>query len=182
MSNFACWLQLYGKSQIELGLHTDHSIVNLLTRVQNYLYAFPRYYCRLVIRKHGPFFDVVSEKLFPDLPDSASAMAKVFLNIEQFEIGQSYVTAKIINKYGDKVGLNIQGGKPGIELQESLFRLQGKQIPRHVYIITKVKDSGNLLVRKLPVVGIKDWLLIYEDTLFLLAVKDRYDEIEFRVV
>jgi hypothetical protein len=31
-------------------------------------------------------------------------------------------------------------------------------------------------------VGIKDWLLIYEDTLFLLAVKDRYDEIEFRVV
>jgi hypothetical protein len=104
------------------------------------------------------------------------------LNIEQFEIGQSYVTAKIVNKYGDKVGLNIQGGIPGIELQESLFRFRGEQVPKHAFILTKVKDSGNLLVRKLPVVGMEDWLLIYEDTLFLLAVKDRYDEIEFRVV
>ncbi|MGI0044393.1 MAG: hypothetical protein ACRD47_11845 [Nitrososphaeraceae archaeon] len=134
------------------------------------------------MRKAGPFFDAISEKLFPDIPDSASAIAKVFLNIEQFEIGQSYVTAKIVNKYGDKVGLNIQGGNPGIELQESLFRLQGKELPRHVFVLTRVKDSASLLVRKLPVLGIKDWLLIYEDTLFLLAVKDRYDEIEFRVV
>lgn len=134
------------------------------------------------IRKDGPFFDAISEKLFPDIPDSASAIAKVFLNIEQFEIGQSYVTAKIVNKFGDKVGLNIQGGKPGIELQESLFRLQGKELPRHVFVLTRVKDSADLLVRKLPVLGIKDWLLIYEDTLFLLAVKDRFDEIEFRVV
>ncbi|MGH9987550.1 MAG: hypothetical protein ACRD8W_26705 [Nitrososphaeraceae archaeon] len=134
------------------------------------------------MRRDGPFFDAISEKLFPDIPDSASAIAKVFLNIEQFEIGQSYVTAKIVNKYGDKVGLNIQGGKPGIELQESLFRLQGKELPRNVFVITRVKDRANLLVRKLPVLGIKDWLLIYEDTLFLLAVKDRYDEIELRVV
>jgi hypothetical protein len=134
------------------------------------------------IRKDGPFFDAISEKLFPDIPNSASAIAKVFLNIEQFEIGQSYVTAKIVNKFGDKVGLNIQGGKPGIELQESLFRLEGKELPRHVFVLTRVKDSANLLVRKLPVLGIKDWLLIYEDTLFLLAVKDRFDEIEFRVV
>jgi hypothetical protein len=134
------------------------------------------------MRKAGPFFDAISEKLFPDIPDSASAIAKVFLNIEQFEIGQSYVTAKIVNKYGDKVGLNIQGGNPGIELQESLFRLQGKELPRHVFVLTRVKDSASLLVRKLPVLGIKDWLLIYEDTLFLLAVKDKYDEIEFRVV
>ncbi len=134
------------------------------------------------MRKDGPFFDAISEKLFLDIPDSASAVAKVFLNIEQFEIGQSYVTAKIVNKFGDKVGLNIQGGIPGIELQESLFRLQGKELPRHVFVLTRVKDSASLLVRKLPVLGIKDWLLIYEDTLFLLAVKDRYDEIEFRVV
>jgi len=136
----------------------------------------------LSVRKQGLFFDKISEKLFPEIPESASAIAKVFLNIEQFEIGQSYVTAKIVNKYGDKVGLNIQGGRPGIELQESLFRLQGKQIPRNVFVLTRIKDSGLLLVRKLPVVGVKDWLLIYEDTLFLLAVKDRYDEIEFRVV
>ena len=74
------------------------------------------------IRKDGLFFDAISEKLFPDIPNSASAIAKVFLNIEQFEIGQSYVTDKIVNKFGDKVGLNIQGGKHGIELQESLFR------------------------------------------------------------
>jgi hypothetical protein len=134
------------------------------------------------IRKDGLFFDAISEKLFPDIPNSASAIAKVFLNIEQFEIGQSYVTAKIVNKFGDKVGLNIQGGKPGIELQESLFRLQGKELPRHVFVLTRVKDSASLLVRRLPVLGIKDWLLIYEDTLFLLAVKDRFDEIEFRVV
>jgi hypothetical protein len=147
------------------------------------LYALAGYYnCRLSTREQGTFFDAVSEKLFPDIPDSASAIAKVFLNIEQFEIGQSYVTAKIVNKYGDKVGLNIQGGIPGIELQESLFRFRGEQVPKHAFILTKVKDSGNLLVRKLPVVGMKDWLLIYEDTLFLLAVKDRYDEIEFRVV
>jgi hypothetical protein len=136
----------------------------------------------LSTREQGTFFDAVSEKLFPEIPDSASAIAKVFLNVEQFEIGQSYVTAKIVNKYGDKVGLNIQGGTPGIELQESLFRFQGQQVPKHAFILTKVKDSGNLLVRKLPVVGMKDWLLIYEDTLFLLAVKDRYEEIEFRVV
>lgn len=134
------------------------------------------------IRKDGLFFDAISEKLFPDIPNSASAIAKVFLNIEQFEIGQSYVTAKIVNKFGDKVGLNIQGGKPGIELQESLFRLQGKELPRHVFVLTRVKDSASLLVRRLPVLGIKDWLLIYEDTLFLLAVKDRFDEIEFRVL
>jgi hypothetical protein len=147
------------------------------------LYALAGYYnCRLSTREQGTFFDAVSEKLFPDIPDSASAIAKVFLNIEQFEIGQSYVTAKIVNKYGDKVGLNIQGGIPGIELQESLFRFRGEQVPKHAFILIKVKDSGNLLVRKLPVVGMKDWLLIYEDTLFLLAVKDRYYEIEFRVV
>ena len=97
-------------------------------------------------------------------------------------LDKDYVTAKIVNKFGDKVGLNIQGGKPGIELQESLFRLQGKELPRHVFVLTRVKDSASLLVRRLPVLGIKDWLLIYEDTLFLLAVKDRFDEIEFRVV
>jgi hypothetical protein len=133
-------------------------------------------------KKNDSFFDSVSDKLFPEIPDSASALAKVFLNIEQFDIGQSYVTARIVNKYGDKVGLNIQGGRPGIELQESLFKLQGKQIPKHAFVLTRIKENGKLLVRKLPVVGIEDWLLIYEDTLFLLAVKDRYDEIEFRIV
>jgi hypothetical protein len=33
-------------------------------------------------------------------------------------------------------------------------------------------------VRKLPVIGMRDWLLIYEDTLLELSVKDAYDELE----
>jgi hypothetical protein len=37
-------------------------------------------------------------------------------------------------------------------------------------------------VRKLPVLGVKDWLLLYEDDLFLLAVKDAYDEVEIILV
>lgn len=128
------------------------------------------------------FFDTLSERLYGEVPDSASSLSKVLLNIEQFEIGQSYVTAKIINKYGDRVGLNIQGGLPGIELQETLFNLQEKQVPKYAFIITRIKEGDKILVRKLPVVGLKDWLLIYEDTFFLLAVKDGYDEIEFRVI
>jgi hypothetical protein len=132
--------------------------------------------------RSNTFFDTLSEKLFPQIPDSTSALAKALLNIEQFEIAESYVTAKIVNKYGDKVGLNIQGGRPGIELQESLFRLKDRALPKYAFIITEIKEQGKLLVRKLPVVGIKDWVLIYEDTLFLLAVKDAYDEIEFRAV
>jgi hypothetical protein len=48
--------------------------------------------------------------------------------------------------------------------------------------MTTVKDTGKMLVRKLPVIGVKDWLLIYEDDLFLLAVKDGYDELDIRVV
>ena len=132
--------------------------------------------------RSNSFFDTLSEKLFTQIPDSTSALAKALLNIEQFEIAESYVTAKIVNKYGDKVGLNIQGGRPGIELQESLFRLKDRALPNYAFIIIEIKEHGKLLVRKLPVVGIKDWVLIYEDTLFLLAVKDAYDEIEFRAV
>ena len=86
-------------------------------------------------------------------------------------------------------------------MQETLFDLKGKKLS-HAYVVTHVKqsldDSSNLnrmqassvawrqqhniitkiLIRRLPILGIKDWLLIYEDTLFLLAVKDAYDEME----
>ncbi len=103
------------------------------------------------------------------------------LNIEQFQAGQSYVTAKVENKYGDIVKINIQGGTEGIELQETLFNLKEKW-PRFAYIMTTIKDTGELLVRKLPVKGIKDWLLVYEDDFFLLAVKDAYDELDIRVI
>jgi hypothetical protein len=46
-----------------------------------------------------------------------------------------------------------------------------------VYVRTTLRD-GKALVRKLPVIGTSDWLLIFEEDLCFLAVKDQYDEIE----
>jgi hypothetical protein len=127
------------------------------------------------------FYDNLSEKLYKEMPDTFVATNKVMLNIEQFETGQSYVIAKVENRYGDIVKINIQGGAQGIELQETLFNLRGRS-PQFAYVMTTIKETGKVLVRKLPVIGIKDWLLIYEDDLFLLAVKDVYDELDIRVV
>ena len=127
------------------------------------------------------FYDNLSEKLYREMPDTFIATNKVMLNIEQFEAGQSYVTAKVENRLGDKVKINIQGGMQGIELQETLFNLKGRS-PRFAYVMTTIKDTGEVVVRKLPVIGVKDWLLIYEDDLFLLAVKDTYDELDIRVI
>jgi len=131
------------------------------------------------------FFDSESEKLFNEIPESSLARSKVFLNIERFEIGQSYVTAKVQNRYGDKVNINIQGGRPGIELQKSLFKVKDHEIGdplNYAYLLTKLIQTHKILVRKLPVIGIKDWLLIYDDTLLELAVKDAYDELEIVVI
>jgi hypothetical protein len=127
------------------------------------------------------FYDSLSEKLYREMPDTFIATNKVMLNIEQFEAGQSYVIAKVENRYGETVKINIQGGTQGIELQETLFNLKGRW-PRFAYVMTTIKDTGEVLVRKLPVIGIKDWLLIYEDDLFLLAVKDAYDELDIRLI
>jgi hypothetical protein len=33
-------------------------------------------------------------------------------------------------------------------------------------------------VRKLPIQGLSDWLLIFEEDLLLLAVKGQYEELE----
>ena len=107
------------------------------------------------------------------------------MNIERFEIGQSYVTAKVQNRYGDNVTIHIQGGRPGIELQESLFKIKDQDrggSPRYAYLLTKLVETNKVLVRKLPVIGMRDWLLIYEDTLLELSVKDAYDELEIVVV
>ena len=131
------------------------------------------------------FFDSISEKLFNEIPESSLARCKVFLNIERFEIGQSYVTAKVQNRYGDKVNINIQRGRPGIELQESLFKVKNHEKGdrlNYAYLLTKLIQTHKILVRKLPVIGIKDWLLIYDDTLLELAVKDAYDELEIVVI
>jgi hypothetical protein len=127
------------------------------------------------------FYDNLSEKLYREMPDTFVAINKVLLSIEQFQAGQSYVIAKVENRYGDTVKINIQGGTQGIELQETLFNIKERQ-PQFAYVMTSIKDTGEVLVRKLPVKGVKDWLLIYEDDFFLLAVKDAYDELDIRVI
>jgi hypothetical protein len=48
-------------------------------------------------------------------------------------------------------------------------------------LITGIQDRS-ILARKLPVVGKRDWLLIYEDILLELSVKDAYDELEIVLV
>jgi hypothetical protein len=146
-----------------------------------------RYMCVYIYGSLGLnlFFDRISEALFDEIPKPSVARSRVLLNIEQFEIGQSYVTAKVQNRYGDKVTLNIQGGPPGIELQKSLFKIKNHQKEDrlyYAYLLTKLIQTNKILVRKLPVIGIRDWLLIYEDKLAELSVKDAYDELEIVVV
>jgi hypothetical protein len=127
------------------------------------------------------FYDNLSEKLYREIPDTIAAANKVMLNIDHFEAAQSYVIAKVENRYGDTVKINIQAGTQGIELQDTLFNLKGRW-PKFAYVMTIIKDRGEVVVRKLPVIGVKDWLLIYEDDLFVLAVKDAYDELDIRIV
>jgi hypothetical protein len=105
------------------------------------------------------------------------------LNIEQFEIGSRYVTAKVQNRYGEKVTINIQGGRPGIELQESFFKVKEEtETPSYAYLITRLIQNNKIFARRLPVVGKRDWLLIYDDSLLELSVKDAYDELEIVLV
>ena len=131
------------------------------------------------------FFDESSKTSYNQLPKNSPVQSHVMLNIERFEIGQSYVTAKVQNRYGEKVTINIQGGRPGIELQESFFKMNEErgENPSFAYLIVRlVQDDSKIFARKLPVVGQRDWLLIYEDTLLELSVKDAYDELEIMVV
>jgi hypothetical protein len=155
------------------------------------------------------FYDELSEKLYHEvewkLRDySGACSSKVMLELGTFNIAESYVTSKVENREGDTVKVNIEGGRCGIELQETLFDLKGKNLG-HAYLMTNVKQDledttaapaskqshsrsiawrqqhntiTKVLVRRLPILGAKDWLIIYEDTLFLLAVKDAYDEME----
>ena len=135
--------------------------------------------------KNDLFFDESSKTSYSQLPQNSSVQSHVMLNIERFEIGQSYVTAKVQNRYGEKVTINIQGGRPGIELQESFFKMKEEkgETPSFAYLIIRlVQDDSKIFARKLPVVGQRDWLLIYEDILLELSVKDAYDELEIIVV
>jgi hypothetical protein len=135
--------------------------------------------------KNDLFFDESSKTSYNQLPKNSPVQSHVMLNIERFEIGQSYVTAKVQNRYGEMVTINIQGGRPGIELQESFFKMNEErgENPSFAYLIVRlVQDDSKIFARKLPVVGQRDWLLIYEDTLLELSVKDAYDELEIMVV
>ena len=136
--------------------------------------------------KNDSFVDEVSKRVYNQLPNQLPVVSHVMLNIEQFEIGSRYVTAKVQNRYGENVTINIQGGRPGIELQESFFKMneeKKKAPPLYAYLVTRLlQDNGKIFARKLPVVGLRDWLLIYEDTLLELSVKDAYDELEIIVV
>jgi hypothetical protein len=49
-------------------------------------------------------------------------------------------------------------------------------------LITRLIQNAKIMARKLPIVGRRDWLLIYEDTLLELSVKDAYDELEIVLV
>ena len=124
------------------------------------------------------FYDEISKSLSSEIPLSKNSYLKAMLDLEKFEIGQSYVTSKIKNKKNDTLVVNIQGGSPGIDISDSLFNFI--EIPKIAYVRTMIDNT--ILVRKLPVLGVKEWLLIYEDTLFLLAVKEKYDELEILCV
>jgi hypothetical protein len=136
--------------------------------------------------KNDDFFDEASKIVYNQLPKTNSSIrSRVMLNIERFEIGQSYVTAKVQNRYGNNVNINIQGGRPGIEIQESLFKLkeqERREKPSYAYLITRLIQNTKILARKLPIVGKRDWLLIYEDTLLELSIKDAYDELEIVLI
>ncbi len=124
------------------------------------------------------FYDEESEMLSREIPGSNLSKIKLTFSLD-FDIGQSYVTSKIVDRDGFTRKLNIQAGQRGIKLQKDLCHLKENDegMPSHAYVKTTLKDS-QILIRKLPVMGISDWLLIFEDDLFVLAVKELYDEIE----
>jgi hypothetical protein len=49
-------------------------------------------------------------------------------------------------------------------------------------LITRLVQDSKIFARKVPVIGYRDWLLIYEDSLLELSVKDAYDELEIVIV
>ena len=104
--------------------------------------------------KNEEFFDETSKIVYNQLAKTDSFVcSRVLLNIERFEIGSRYVTAKVQNRYGEDVTINIEDGRPGIEIQESLFKLkeEKRQNPSYAYLITRLIQNTKILARKLPV-------------------------------
>lgn len=54
------------------------------------------------------------------------------LNLEQFNVGESYITAKIQDNQGDPFIVNIQEDNYAIELQGNLFKLRVTKISRAI--------------------------------------------------
>jgi hypothetical protein len=59
---------------------------------------------------------------------------------------------------------------------------ENSEFPSYAYLITRLVQDSKIFARKLPVIGYRDWLLIYEDSLLELSVKDAYDELEVVIV
>ncbi len=130
--------------------------------------------------KETSFFDEESKFLFKEIPNSNLSKIKLSFSLD-FDIGQSYVTSKIVDRDNITRKMNIQAGQKGHKIAKKslpIKKLSDKDsLPSHVYIKTLLKDS-QILIRKLPVIGTSDWLLVFEEDLFVLAVKGLYDEIE----
>src|ERR687888_1030565 len=100
------------------------------------------------------FFDETSKTVYNQLANTTpSVQSRVMLNIEQFELGSRYVTAKVQNRYGEKVTINIQGGRPGIELQESFFKTkeqdkEEEERSLHAYLVTRLIQNNRIFARK----------------------------------
>jgi hypothetical protein len=69
------------------------------------------------------FYDELSKSLSFEIPQSKNSFLKAMLDLEKFEIGESYVTSRIKNNKNDTLVVNIQGGSPGIDIPTSLFNL-----------------------------------------------------------
>ena len=57
---------------------------------------------------------------------------------------QNYVTAKVQNRYEENVTINIQGDRPGIELQESFRKIKDekRETLLYAYLVTRlIQDS-----------------------------------------
>jgi hypothetical protein len=109
--------------------------------------------------KNDDFFDETSKTVYNQLAQTNSSVCShVMLNIERFEIGSRYVTAKVQNRYGENVTIKIQCGRPVIEIQESLFKIkeEKRENPSYAYLITRLKQNTKILARKLPIAGWRD--------------------------
>ena len=85
------------------------------------------------------YYDTYSQSLSSEIPQSKNSFLKTMLNLEKFEIGQSYVTCKIRIKENNTIMINIQGGSPGIDISSSLFNLT--DIPKTAYLRTMIDNK-----------------------------------------